>query len=185
MDISSTTAPRSDQQNYDDYITGPKTVTVSEVRQGSAEQPVEIHLVEFPGRPYKPSKSMRRVLVAAWGSEASQYTGRRLTLTGDPTVKFGGQVVGGIKIAALSHIDKPLNVSLTVTRGKRAPHTVQPLPDAPTVDPSKVAAAVEAIAAATDETRLNTILEHAARLNIHEHPDITAAVEQWRTNHAR
>lgn len=133
MDISTTTAPKSDQQNFDDYISGPKTVTISEVKQGNSEQPVEIHLVEFPGRPYKPSKSMRRVLIAAWGPDSKVYANRRMTLAGDPTVKFGGSVVGGIKIAALSHIDKRLNVNLTVTRGKRAPHTVEPLKDeAPT-----------------------------------------------------
>jgi len=50
-----------------------------------------------------------------------------MKLVGDPDVKFGGVVVGGIKIAALSHIDKPLKLALTVTRGKRAPHTVEPL----------------------------------------------------------
>ena len=148
MDIAATTAPRSDQQNFDDYVGGPKTVTVSEVTPGSTEQPVEIHLVEFPGRPYKPSKSMRRVLVAAWGSDSTPWAGRRLTLDGDPTVKFGGAVVGGIKIRALSHIDKRLSLNLTVTKGKRAPHTVEPLPDAapaPTADD---------VAAATDPTQL-------------------------------
>lgn len=127
MDVSETTAPRSDQQNYDDYIAGPKTVTVAEVRKGSAEQPVEIHLVEFPGRPYKPAKSMRRVLVQAWGSDSSVYAGRRMTLYGDPTVKFGGSEVGGIRISHLSHIPKPLTINLTVTRGKRSPFTVEPL----------------------------------------------------------
>ena len=137
MDITTTIAPRSDQQNYDDYIAGPKTVTITEVRAGNAEQPVEIHLAEYPGRPYKPSKSMRRVLVAAWGANADAYAGRRITLYGDPTVKFGGNVVGGIKISHLSHIDKPLNLALTETRGKKAKHTVQPLPDAapaPSID---------------------------------------------------
>jgi hypothetical protein len=129
MDISETTAPRSDQQNFDDYSAGPRTVTITEVKAGSAEQPVEIHLAEYPGRPYKPSKSMRRVLVAAWGPEASTYVGRRMTLIGDPTVRFGGAVVGGIKVAALSNLEKPLTISLTVTKGKRAPHTVEPLPD--------------------------------------------------------
>lgn len=129
MDISETTAPRSDQQNFDDVATTPRMVTVTEVRKGSSEQPVELHLAEFPGRPYKPSKSMRRVLVAAWGSDSSAYIGRRLMLVGDPTVKFGGATVGGIKIAALSDIDKSLTISLTVTKGKRAPHTVAPLPE--------------------------------------------------------
>lgn len=127
MDIAETTVPRSDQQNFDDYAGGPKTVTVSEVKKGSAEQPVEVHLAEFPGRPFKPSKSMRRVLLACWGADSSVYAGRKMTLFGDPDVKFGGQAVGGIRIAALSHIDKPVTVSLTVTRGKRSPFTVQPI----------------------------------------------------------
>lgn len=127
MDIAETTAPKSDQQNYDDYANGPKTVTVAEVRILDEEQPVHIHLVEFPGRPYKPSKSMRRVLVAAWGEKSSTYAGRKMTLYGDPAVKFGGSSVGGIKISHLSHIDGPKTVYLTVTRGKRAPHVVKPL----------------------------------------------------------
>jgi len=54
-----------------------------------------------------------------------------MTLFGDPTVKFGGQVVGGIKISHLSHIDKRLTLSLTASKGKRAPFTVEPLADAP------------------------------------------------------
>lgn len=127
MDITKSTEPKSDQQNFDDYVAGPKTVTVSEVKRGSAEQPVEVHLVEFPGRPFKPSKSMRRVLVAAWGPEASAYVGRQMTLYGDPTVKFGGIAVGGIRISHLSHIDKPLTLALTVKRGSRAPFVVEPL----------------------------------------------------------
>lgn len=134
MDISATTEPRSDQQNFDDYAAGPRTVTITEVKAGSAEQPVEIHLAEYPGRPYKPSKSMRRVLIAAWGPQASVYTGRRMTLMGDPTVKFGGIALGGIKISHLSDIDERLTISLTVTKGKRAPHTVDPLPDASPAD---------------------------------------------------
>lgn len=127
LDITRTTEPRSDQQNFDDYIGGPKVVTVSEVKKGSADQPVEVHLVEFPGRPFKPSKSMRRVLVAAWGGDAENYPGRQLRLYGDPKVKFGGQEVGGIRIAAMSHLSEPVTIQLTVTRGKRAPFTVQPL----------------------------------------------------------
>ena len=154
MDISATTEPRSDQQNFDDYVTGPKTVTITDVRAGTAEQPVEIHLEEFPGRPYKPSKSMRRVLVAAWGKEASEYVGRRMTLYGDPTVKFGGVVAGGIKISHLSHLNLPVKVALTVTRGKRAPHTVDPLPDAAPATPEPTS---ESVAATTDREVLKAM----------------------------
>ena len=48
-------------------------------------------------------------------------------------MRRGGATVGGIRISHLSHIAKPLTLSLTTTRGKRAPVTVQPLPDAPDI----------------------------------------------------
>lgn len=131
IDMTESITPRSDQQNFDDYLTGPRTVTVDKVTRGSAEQPVDIHLVEYPGKAYRPSKSMRRVLVFAWGKDASAYVGRRLRLYGDPEVKFGGQKVGGIKISHLSHIDQSLTIPLTETRGTRRNHRVDVLPDEP------------------------------------------------------
>lgn len=131
MDITETLAPKSDQLNAEDLLTGPRTVTIEKVTKGSVEQPVDIHLVEFPGRPFKPSKTVRRIIVAAWGAEASNYTGRRMTLYRDPAVRFGGQDVGGIRISHISHIDKRITLALTVTRGKRAPFVVDPLPDEP------------------------------------------------------
>lgn len=128
MDISTAAQPRSDQVNADDLIGGPQLVTITEVRKGSSEQPVEIVTAEYgPGRPYKPGKSMIRVLIAAWGKEASAYTGRKLLLYRDPEIRFGKDQVGGIRISAMSHIDSPLTLALTVTRGSRAPFTVEPL----------------------------------------------------------
>ena len=135
MDITDSLAANSAQQNYDEYLAGPKTVTVAEVTQGTAEQPVNVELVEFPGKPFKPAKSVRRVLAAAWGTDASKWAGRRLTIYGDPSVRYGGKEVGGLRVSHVSHIDKPITVALTVTRGKRAPFTVQPLPDAPAPPP--------------------------------------------------
>ena len=135
MDISDSLAANSAQQNYDEYLAGPKTVTVEKVTQGSAEQPVDVHLVEFPGKPFKPAKSVRRVLAAAWGTDASIWAGRRMTIYGDPEVRYAGKSVGGLRVSHVSHIDKPITVALTVTRGKRAPFTVQPLPDAPAQSP--------------------------------------------------
>lgn len=138
MDLSGTIVPKSDQINAEDLLTGPMTVTVESVSRGSAEQPVDFHLVETPGRAYRPSKTMRRVIVKAWGAESDAYAGRRLTLYRDPEVKFGGQKIGGIKISHMSHIGKAFSLALTETRGKRALHTVEPLPDAPA--PKKAAA---------------------------------------------
>ncbi|GAC71074.1 hypothetical protein [Gordonia soli] len=129
FDLSTTIEPRSDQLNAEDLLTGPRTITITDVRRGSAEQPVDIVTAEFgPSRPFKPSKTVRRILVAAWGADASAYVGRRMTLYRDASVKFGGQDVGGIRVSHMSDIPKRFSVSLTVTRGKRQPHVVEPLP---------------------------------------------------------
>lgn len=134
MDITETLAPKSDQINADDLIGGPITVTIAGVSRGDADQPVNIELAEMPGRAYRPCKSMRRVLVHAWGTDASTYVGHRITLFNDPAVKWGGQSVGGIRIKAMSHIKSRITLALTVTRGKRSPFIVDPLPDEPPVE---------------------------------------------------
>ena len=148
MDMSQSIEPNSQQVNAEDFLSGERTVTITGVEAGNSEQPVFVHLDEFPGRTYRPSKTMRRVMVSAWGKEAAEYVGRRMTLYRDPEVTFGRDKVGGIKIAALSHIDKPLSISLTVTRGRRAPHVVKPLEVAAAPAPDPVAAAKSALWAA-------------------------------------
>lgn len=135
MDLTESIAPRSDQLNADDLISGPITVTITDVREGAAEQPVDVILAEYPGRAYRPSKSMRRIIVMAWGSKSAAYTGHRLTLFRNPEITFGRDKVGGIEIAAMSHIAKPLTVALTATRGKRKNFTVQPLKEAAPTTP--------------------------------------------------
>ena len=59
MDISDTIIPRSDQINAEDLLAGPQTFTIEKVTKGSSEQPINIHLAELPGRPWRTSKSMR------------------------------------------------------------------------------------------------------------------------------
>lgn len=127
MDITSTLAPKSDQLDAVDLLGGPRTFTIDKVgKNASPDQPVNVHLVELP-RVWRPGKSMRRVLAACWGADASQWTGRRVTLYCDTRVKFGGEEVGGTRISHLSHIDKPVKVPLIVTRGKSSVYTVEPL----------------------------------------------------------
>jgi hypothetical protein len=126
MDLTDSIAPRSDQVNADDLIAGPITYTIREVIAGKAESPFDFLLVETD-RAYRPSKTMRRVIVNAWGPEASAYAGRSLTLYREPSIKFGGQTVGGIRISHMSHITGPVEVLAQVTRGKREKFTVQPL----------------------------------------------------------
>ena len=126
MDISDTLAPTSEQLDSVDLLPGPRTFTIERVSKGNAEQPVQIHLVDFP-RPWRPGKSMRRVLVAAWGPDASQYVGRSVRLFCDDSVTFGADRVGGTRISHLSHIDKKLSIPLLVTRGRSKVYTVEPL----------------------------------------------------------
>lgn len=129
MDMSQTIAPKSDQINADDLIGGPRTITITKVsgNEGAPEQPVNVHFDGDDGKPFRPCKSMRRVMVAAWGADASTYIGRGLTLYRDPDVTFGGMKVGGIRISHMSHIDRALTMALTASKAKRKPYTVKPL----------------------------------------------------------
>ena len=120
--------PKSDQLNADDLIAGPMTITITDVSiRGGQEQPVSIHFEGDNGKPYKSCKSMNRVLVTAWGADAKKYVGRSLTLYRDPTVKWAGMEVGGIRISHMSHIDSPLTMALTMTKQNKRPFTVKPL----------------------------------------------------------
>ena len=123
--------PDSTQLNADDLMAGPLTVTVLQVKQGpSREQPVEI--VIDGHRPFRPCKSMRRVLIACWGDNGQDWVGRSMTLYADPGVKFGGVAVGGIRISHLSDIDEDeKSLLLTTARTKRAPFIVRRLTDLP------------------------------------------------------
>jgi hypothetical protein len=182
MDLAQSIEPNSEQVNAEDLIAGPRTVTVTGVKKGTADQPVFIDLAEFPGRTYRPAKSMRRVLVAAWGQDSSVYIGRKLTLFNDPTVKWAGQEVGGIRISAMSGIDKPMTVALTVTRGKSAPFTFQPY-HGDAADP--VQDALDDIEKATSIPALKAAWDLAGTRGIQNHPDVVALKERRKTELAK
>lgn len=136
IDLSKTVAPKSDQLNADDLISGPKIITVTAVKLVAEDQPVAIHFQGDDGKPYKPCKSMRRVLIRAWGPDGAKYVGRAMTLFLDEAVRFGGAAVGGIRISHLSHIDKPITMALTVTRANKKAFTVAAMgamPDSATI----------------------------------------------------
>lgn len=127
-DLMKTVAPKSDQLNFDDFTDGEsKTITITRVKVVETDQPIELHSVEYPGRPFKPGLTARRVLIGIWGKSAAGWEGRSLRLYGDPEVMFGKHKVGGIRISHASHIDGPKTLMLTVTRGKKAPVTIEPL----------------------------------------------------------
>lgn len=134
-DMASAITPKSDQTNADDLIAGPRTITITNVViRGGQEQPVAISYEGDDGKPYKPCKSMSRCLVSVWGPDASEYVGRSLTLYRDPSVRWGGLEVGGIRISHMSHLATPMTMALTATKGSRKPFTVHPLKVAEAVD---------------------------------------------------
>lgn len=130
-DLGETIAPKSDQLNADDLIAGPRTVTITRVSKGSSEQPIDIF--HDGGKPYRPSKGMRRLLVAAWGRRGEDYVGRSMTLYRDPKVKFGGIEVGGIKISHMTDLPKDelqdgeFLMALAENKATRKIHKVRPL----------------------------------------------------------
>jgi hypothetical protein len=129
VDIRAATKPKSDQLNYETFLTGPQTFTVSKVTPGDRDHPVFIHMVECPATPYKPSKGMLKCIAQpdGWGDKSSQWVGKAITLYGDPTVIYGGVEVGGIKVAFLSDIKGDYETLISARRGVRKPHLIKRL----------------------------------------------------------
>lgn len=130
-------APSSQQLNAEDLISGPKVFTIKAVKI-DADAPQQRITIQLEGgfRPFKPCKTMGRILLSAWGLE-SNWIGRSMRLYRDPSITFGKETPGGIRISHLSHITRPLVEQLTVKKGSRAPIRVEPLDpsDIPATDP--------------------------------------------------
>jgi hypothetical protein len=102
---------------------------------------------------------MRKVLILAWGPDGTQWIGKSMELYCEPSVKFGGEVVGGIRISRLSDIPKDIKVALTATKGRKAMHEIRPLVASP-----ELTAALAAITAATGRESLQKAKALAERL---------------------
>lgn len=127
VDLSKTIIAKSDQLNADDLLGGPITITIEDVKQGNADQPIAVFYKGCNGKPWYPCKSMRRVLVAIWGNDGKTYAGKSCTLYRDPEVKFGGIKVGGIRISHMTDIKEKVALALQVTKGSKRLYTVHPL----------------------------------------------------------
>ena len=126
IDLGPLTAAKVDRVTGDNLIAGPRTITVTAVKMlSSEEQPVGISYEGDDGKPYKPCKSMLRVLARAWGLDPFQWVGKSMALFLDEKVRFGGAEVGGIRISHLSHIEKSITMALTATRATKKAYTVQ------------------------------------------------------------
>jgi hypothetical protein len=106
-DMSDVTKPKSDQLNAEDFLSGPRTFRVKavDIDLNKSEQQVSVFL-EGVNRPFKPSKSMCRIMEHFWGKDQNEYAGRMMTLFRDDDVTWGGERVGGIRISHMSHLDR-------------------------------------------------------------------------------
>ncbi len=163
-DMSSVIVPKSDQINADDLISGPMTITITGVAiRGGQEQPVSVSFDDSK-KVFRPCKSMCRVMVNAWGPDASKYVGKSLTLYRDPAVTWGALAVGGIRISHMTGIERDIVMALTEKKGSRKPFIVKPLvvekpTQLPAEDkaPAMVAALVEKIAEAASHAALEAV----------------------------
>lgn len=128
-DMVNTVAPKSEQLQADDLIGG-RSITIKinrrEIKKG-IDQPLSLFYDGDNGKPYKPSKGMRHVLIGLFGKSSKNYIGKSLTLYRDEKVKFGPDTTGGVRISNSSHITEPVTIIIPVSRGIRKPFTVKPL----------------------------------------------------------
>jgi hypothetical protein len=127
VDMAQFVEAKSDQLNSDDLLGAPRTITVRKVTGAEGDQPVSIYYEGDNNKPFKPCKTMRRVLLGVWGRHADAYVGRSMTLYRDDEVSFGGLAVGGIRISHMSHIDKETVVVVLKSKGKKAGIKIKPL----------------------------------------------------------
>lgn len=155
MDISSMLVGKSDQLDNVDLLSGPRDFTITGVSGGTDEQPLNISLAEFP-RPWRPGLTMRRLLAAIWGPEASVYVGRKVRLYRDPDVRFGSDKTGGTRISHASHMAKRVTLSLPTSKGKFGAFVVEPLVE---VAPTRPEPTADDIAACTDLDTLRVMFD--------------------------
>jgi len=146
-EVRASIVAKSNQLNADDLITGPITVEITGVTRGDKEQPVTV-AISGGHQPYKPCKTMRRVLIAVYSDDPKLWIGQRMTLFCDPSVVFGGVRVGGVRISHLSGLAETKTFMLTKTRGKKEAVTVHPIAAISPEDQKYIAAATEELNAA-------------------------------------
>lgn len=125
--LKDTIAPNSKQLNAEELLSAPMTITVTEVSRASGDQPVAVSFANDGGKPFMPCKTMRKILIFAWGDDGRQWVGKSMTLYCDPEVKFGGVKVGGIRISHMTDIESDMAVCLNTTKGKKGEFKIRKL----------------------------------------------------------
>jgi len=117
--FSETTKPKSDQLNADDLLGGSITIVITKIKITDGEQPVSVYFKNDNNKPYKPSKTMRRVMLIKWGDDADSFVGKSMTLYLDPNIKWAGKKVGGVAVSHMSDMKNDDRMLLTSTRGNK------------------------------------------------------------------
>lgn len=167
--------PKSDQWNADDFLGGPRTFTVTGAQPRKDEpDKFEVTLAESNTKVWRPPNGMASVLIQLWGNDSTAWNGKRVTLFTDPSVKFGKETPGGIRISHMSDIgDKPASPLIRVARGRKAPYTVQPLIEAVPEVPADI---IETATKAHSEGNLEAYKQWLVENNAPQH--IIQAVEK-------
>jgi len=127
-DISFATEAKSDQLNAVDIMGAEPILTIRDFRViRTPDQPVWLYFNGDNGRPWKPSKGMIRILGAAWGRRAGAWVGKSVQVYFEPDVTYAGKKAGGIRIKALSDIERQMDFTEVLSRNKRRTVTVVPL----------------------------------------------------------
>jgi hypothetical protein len=122
--------PKSEQLNAEDLLLGPRTIRIRDVVEFKGEKgeaKLKVFFDGDEGKPWVMSKTAVRVLASCWGEDGKKWIGLSCTLYNDPEVVYGGQKVGGIRVSHIEGLSAPRTLMLTVTRGKRKEHVIQPL----------------------------------------------------------
>jgi hypothetical protein len=124
-DVTAALEAKSDQLNATDIIGVEPVIKIRDVKVKAGDQPVSVYYDGDNNKPWKPSKGMLRVLAGAWGRDSSAWIGKHAQLYFEPTVRYAGVEVGGIRVRALSDIPaKGLDFALTISKQKREPYHV-------------------------------------------------------------
>lgn len=118
---------KSDQLNADDLIATDMIIKITSVDiQPNKEQTITIHYENEGKKPYRPCLTMARLITKILGSE-EYWAGNYLKLYRDPTIKWAGEEVGGIRIKAMTGCNSKQTFTVKQGRGFTKV-TVEPLP---------------------------------------------------------
>lgn len=132
--IEAAIAANTDQLNAEDLVGSPLTGQIKRIKTTRArkkgDQPVQVFLDSWQ-HPWKPCKTMVRLLVELWGKDPRSWVGQSVTLYAQDGVRdpTGGTTIG----VRVSHASIPhqRTVHLTETRGRKRAWQVRPLDIAP------------------------------------------------------